>query len=309
MTKNTPDKLLAKMAVNRIEEVAGKFPGYRRAHAKGEFYEATFTPSGEATQYTIAEHLGNKEVEAIVRFSNFLPNPTSADLLAVVKGMSVQFQLPNGGIANLVGITLPIFLTKSPQIFLEILNTIKSFKDGKPNFKNMVKIIVKYPESRAAFQMIRKLKHTKSYATARYYTMHAFFLVNENGLRTPVKFEWEPVAGVDTWSAKELATLPHNYLEQEMSERLKSEEVQFQLHIVIGERGDPTNDPTKEWSKERRRIRAGVLRVKSTASVNLNDIVYDPTILSSGIECSDDKILSFRKDAYRISSERRLKGE
>ncbi|WP_019415459.1 catalase family peroxidase [Paenisporosarcina sp. TG20] len=309
MTENTPDKLLAKMTVNRIEEIGGRFPGHRRAHAKGQFYEAIFTPSGEAMEYTIAEHLGNKEVEAIVRFSNFLPNPISADILAIVKGMSVQFQLSNGGIANLVGVTLPVFVTKSPQVFMEILNTIKSFKEGKPNLKNIIKIFVKYPESRAAIQMIRKLKHTKSYATARYYAMHAFYLVNENGLRTPIKFEWEPEAGVETWSAKELATLPHDYLKKEMSERLKSKEVRFQLHIVIGEQGDPTDDPTKEWSKERRRIRAGVLRVKSIASANLNYIVYDPMILPTGIECSDDKILSFRKNAYSISSEKRLKGE
>ena len=37
--------------------------------------------------------------------------------LAAVKGMSVQFQLPEGDIHSLVVITLPIFVTKSPQIF------------------------------------------------------------------------------------------------------------------------------------------------------------------------------------------------
>lgn len=309
MKEDTSETILAKRTVNRIEEVAGTFPGYRRAHAKGELYEAIFTPTGQASSLTTAPHLRDTEVQAIVRFSNSSPNPTTADALAAVKGMSVQFQFSNGDVTNLVGITLPIFVTKSPQTFFDILNTVKSFKDGKPHFKDMVKLFASYPESRAAFQMIRKLKNTKSYATGRYYAVHAFFLVNEEGLRTPVKFEWEPEAGVETLSIKEAATMPTDYLEAELSDRLQEEEVGFRLHIVIGNQQDPTDDPTKEWPKDRQRIEAGVLRVKTKVHSGENNIMFDPTILPKGIECSDDEILPFRKDAYAVSYERRKKGQ
>jgi catalase len=309
MIEDTSETVLAKETVNRIEEIAGKFPGYRRAHAKGELYEATFTPTGEAEAFTTASHLRDAEVQAIVRFSNSSPNPSTADVLAAVKGMSVQFQLSNGDVTNLVGITLPIFVTKSPQTFFDILNTVKSFKDGKPHFKDMVNLFSSYPESRAAFQMIRKLKNTKSYATGRYYAVHAFYLINEIGLRTPVKFEWEPEAGIETLSIKEAATLPSDYLETELSERLHIEEVRFRLHIVIGEQNDPTDDPTIEWPKNRQRIEAGVLRVKTKANVTQDHFVFDPTVLPPGIEYSDDEILPFRKEAYAVSYERRITGE
>ncbi|HLG28388.1 MAG TPA: catalase family peroxidase [Paenisporosarcina sp.] len=308
MIEDTSETVLAKRTVNRIEEIAGTFPGYRRAHAKGELYEATFTPTGEAALFTTASHLRDAEVQAIVRFSNSSPNPSTADVLAAVKGMSVQFQL-NNDVANLVSITLPIFVTKSPQTFFDILNTVKSFKDGKPHFKDMVKLFASYPESRAAFQMIRKLKNTKSYATGCYYAVHAFYLVNEMGLRTPVKFEWEPEAGIETLSIKEAATLPSNYLETEMNERLQREEVRFRLHIIIGEQDDPTDDPTKEWPQDRQRLEAGVLCVKARATVTKDNFMFDPTVLPTGIECSDDEILPFRKDAYAVSYERRKKGE
>ena len=76
--------------------------------------------------------------------------------------------------------------------------------------------------------------------------MHAFYLVNEEGERTPVKFEWEPESGIETFTVKELATLPPDYLETELAKRLETEEVRFRLHIVIGEEEDPTDDPTKE---------------------------------------------------------------
>ncbi len=309
MIQSTSETVLAKRTVNRIEEIAGKYPGYRRAHAKGEFYEATFIPSGDAAAYTMAPHLKDCEVQAIVRFSSSSPNPSIADALAAVKGMAVQFQLKEGNITSLVGITLPIFVTKSPQTFFDIMNTVKSFKDGKPHFKDMVKLFTSYPESRTAFQMIRKLKHTKSYATGRYYAVHAFYLVNEEGTRTPVKFEWEPAEGVETFTAKELATLPKNYLEPELEERLESGEVCFYLQIVIGEPDDPTDDPTKEWPKDRRRIEAGVLRIKAKASVGEDHIIFDPTVLPTGIETSDDEILPFRKNAYAVSYDRRIKGE
>ena len=208
MLENTTETVLAKQTVNRIEELSGTYPGYRRAHAKGELYEAIFTPTGKAAPFTKAKHLKDSEVKAIVRFSNASPNPTTSDVLSVIKGMSVQFYLPSGENANLVGVTIPIFVTKSPQTFFEILNTVHSFKEGKPHFKDMVKLFASYPESRAAIQIIRKLKNTKSYATARYFTMHAFYLVDEEGNRVPVKFEWEPEAGIETLSFKEMIDLP-----------------------------------------------------------------------------------------------------
>jgi catalase len=309
MDENASKKGLAEQTVDKIEELAGTHPGYRRAHAKGELYEGTFTPTGSAAPYTIAAHLTDIGVKTIVRFSNVYPNPSVPDALSVVKGMSVQFQYPTGEIANMIGVTIPIFVTKSPKIFFEILNTVNSVKDGKPHFRDVVELFAKYPESRAAFQMIRKLENTKSYATGRYYTMHAFYLVNEKGHRTPVKFEWEPELGIETLSAKELATLPADYLAKELSDRLEMGEVRFRLYIVVGEPGDSTDDPTKEWPKDRKRIEAGVLQVKSKADVVEDHFVFDPTVLPQGIECSEDEILLFRKDAYAISYNRRRKGE
>lgn len=309
MIENTNETVLAKQTVNRIEELAGKHPGYRRAHAKGEIYEAKFSPSGTAASFTKAEHLQNTDVKAIVRFSNVSPNPSTPDKLSVIKGMSVQFQLPSGEISNLVGVTIPVFVTKSPQTFYKILKTVNSFKERKPHFRDMVKLFASYPESRAAIQMIRKLKNTKSYATARYYTMHAFYLVNKEGNRVPVKFEWIPEAGIETLTIKEMVGLSKDYLEKEVENRLKKEEVKFRLEIVLGEPSDSTDDSTREWPKDRKRIDAGVLSIRGKASEVSDDIVFDPTVVANGIECSDDEILLFRKHAYTVSHERRSKGE
>jgi catalase len=124
-----------------------------------------------------------------------------------------------------------------------------------------------------------------------------------------VKFEWEPEAGIETLSIKEMVDLPKDYLEKELEQRLANEVVKFHLHIVLGEPGDVTDDPTKEWPKERNRIEAGVLTLKGKAAIDSDDLLFDPTIVPSGIECSDDEILMFRKHAYAVSHERRIQGE
>ena len=46
--------LTAVEAIDTIEEIAGLFPAYRRAHAKGIGFDATFSPNGCAAPYTTA---------------------------------------------------------------------------------------------------------------------------------------------------------------------------------------------------------------------------------------------------------------
>ncbi|EPD51409.1 hypothetical protein HMPREF1210_02007 [Paenisporosarcina sp. HGH0030] len=62
-------------------------------------------------------------------------------------------------------------------------------------------------------------------------------------------------------------------------------------------------------SVERSRIDAGVLCVHSKAKEGYDSLIFDSTVLPTGIECSGDEILPFRKDAYSVSYEKRKKGE
>ncbi|MDX1772210.1 MAG: catalase, partial [Planococcaceae bacterium] len=118
-----------------------------------------------------------------------------------------------------------------------------------------------------------------------------------------------PEAGIETLAVKEMVGLPKDYLENEIQNRLENEQVKFRLEIVLGEPGDLTDDPTREWPKDRKRIDAGVLSINRIATEVSDDIVFDPTVVPKGIECSDDEILLFRKHAYTVSHERRSKGE
>lgn len=300
-------KQLAGMAIDRIEKVFGKHNGYRRAHARGVIYEALFTATGDAAHLTTAAHLQAGETKAAVRFSHSSPNPVWTDAMSPVKGMAVQFQLPGGELTNIVGVNAPVFFAKTPETFTEMLGLAKSLKKGRLPLRTLVKLLIKYPESRAGIKVLRKMHAPASFVKGRYYAMHAFYFIDRKGNRTPVKYEWEPDAGVAALSPKDAKAMEFGHFEQELESRLKKGPAGFRLNIIIGEPGDPTDDPTKEWPKERRKIVAGHLEIRGS-QLQDNGILFDPTAMVPGIACSEDRILAFRSLAYSISHARRTEG-
>ncbi|WP_046212501.1 catalase family peroxidase [Paenibacillus wulumuqiensis] len=293
-------------AVDEIEKLTGRHPGYRRAHAKGTCYHAAFQPSGEAAAWTTAPHLQGPQVEALVRFSESSTDPALADLLSPAKGMAVQFRLPEGKVSNLVAVTVPVFFARTPESFMDMLKAVNKARAGNLGIKEIIhQITGHFGEARESLLSVQRLRPPTSYVTNLYYCIHAYLLVNEAGQRQPVKFEWLPEAGVHMLSIKDTTSQPPDYLERELNERLQQQTAAFRLNIIIGEEGDPTDDPTTAWPKKRQRIDAG--RLVLTAPVaEPEGLVMDPTVLPpQGMELSDDPILNFRRAAYAESWKRR----
>lgn len=295
---------LAETAVNKIEKIFGEHETYRRAHSRGMGYEAIFTANGEGKNWTVARHLREGTTKAVVRFSHSSPDPFWTDNLSPVKGMAVQFQLPDGQVMNSVGVTSPIFFSRTPEVFTEMLGIAKSFKHGKPRLRDLITLFVKYPESRAAIRIIRKMQSPASFATGLYHSIHAFYLVNDTGQRVPVKFQWHPEAGVESLNPVEAASVKKGDFEKELEERVLRRETAFRLIAVIGEADDPVNDPTKDWAENREKVEIGRL-VLAEKTDEAEGLLFDPTVLAEGVECTDDPILHFRNPAYAISYIRR----
>ena len=82
----------------------------------------------------------------------------------------------------------------------------------------------------------------------------------------------------------------------------------FTLSVQLAEPGDSTDDPTVAWPAERERVTLGRLEVTAAAIDRERGgdiLVFDPTRVCDGIECSDDPILHFRSVAYAESVFRR----
>lgn len=299
------DHTLSEQAVNAIEDLSGVHPGYRRAHAKGICCHAFFRPSGLAAELTTAPHFQEQEVQAVVRFSGSTTDPAMADLLSPAKGMAVQFCLPDGGISNLVGATIPVFFARTPESFVDMIRTVHQAQEGHLGpIDLMQEIISHFAESKESLMAVKHLKPPASYATSHYYCIHAYFLVDPQGNKRPVKFEWVPDEGVHTLSMKEVAQQTERYLEDELQLRLQRYPAVFQLSAILGEEDDPTNDPTHAWPDDRQRIDLGRLYITEIIQ-EPEGLVMDPAVISPGMALTDDPILLFRSTVYAESFHRR----
>ncbi|HMG25853.1 MAG TPA: catalase, partial [Acidimicrobiia bacterium] len=100
----------ARQAIDAINAISGRHPGYRAAHAKGTLCSATFTPAPEARSLSRAAHLRDGPVRAHVRFSNGSGDPAAPDFEPREgRGMATKFYLPDRTTTDIVGITLPAF--------------------------------------------------------------------------------------------------------------------------------------------------------------------------------------------------------
>jgi len=300
-------------AVQTLEQLQGKFPGYRRAHAKGDFYEATFTPNGNAIPYTTAPHLQHEPVNATVRFSNSPPDPSAADFLSPAKGMAIHFHQPDGSISHQVCATVPMFVTKDPKTFVDMLKILGSHKTGIHSIDlglGVAKLLTTFPEHKNTLLTLKEqLKQPPiSYAALNYYPIHAFYFVNAEGKRQAIKYDWRPIKEENSPSILENINLSKNYLHEDLEKRVERGSVAFELYITLGEDMDPTDDPTDRWPPERLKVLIGQLKINKKVSPS-ESLLFDPTIVGEGIELTNDPILHFRQEAYAVSFARRNKEE
>src|SRR3979411_2374992 len=100
---------LAERLIPALGRRHGEHPGFRAAHARGICAGGIFTASPAARELTRAAHMQGQPVPVTVRFSNGSGAPARPDYAGDGRGMAVKFELPDGSITDMVGITLGQF--------------------------------------------------------------------------------------------------------------------------------------------------------------------------------------------------------
>ena len=88
----------------------------------------------------------------------------------------------------------------------------------------------------------------------------------------------------------------------------RHKKLQWDLIVIVGQPGDPTNDATIAWPPGREQVNVGTLtldRVESDDTSPARLINFDPLVLPVGIAPSDDPFLSARSAVYSQSFTRR----
>jgi catalase len=299
----------AKDVVDAISDISGSHPGHRAAHAKGILCAGTFTASPGAKELSRAPHLQGDPVPITVRFSNGSGDPTRPDGANDGRGLAVKFYLPDGSRTDIVALTLPVFFVRNPDDFLAFTRARKPDPEtGEPDLDKVGAFLAEHQEAVPAIQFQLGMAPPASRAQLRYYGLHAFRFLADGGGARYGRYRFEPEAGEAWLDAEEAKAKSPDYLEDELRERMAAGPVSFALTVQLAEDGDPTDDPTVQWPEEREIVELGRLEVTGldTEREHGDDVlVFDPTRVADGIECSEDPILNFRPKAYSESVARR----
>jgi catalase len=298
----------AEEAVAAIHQAFGRHDGYRAAHAKGTLCKGSFTATPEAARLTTAAHMQGETVPTTVRFSNASGNPGIPDYAQDVRGMATKFYLPEGSTTDIVMITLPSFVARTPEDFIKVTRASKPLPLlGIPGPLAAV-FLATHRESWRAARAALSEKPPASYATRSYNAIHSFVWIDSGGERRHVRYRWVPEAGEQTISGGEAKKRGADYLGREIIERVEAGPARFTLEVKIAGESDPVDDATALWPDDRETVDVGTLELTGpeTERETGDDIlVFDPIRVTSGIELSDDPILRFRTEAYSVSIEER----
>jgi catalase len=280
--------------------VFGLQPGFRRNHAKGVVVGGCFDSNGSGRELTNAALFAPGRTPVIGRFSLSGGNPMMADAPAVARGLGLAFAFPDATQWRMAMLNLPVFVDHSPQGFYDRLFASKTDPaTGKPDPAAMSAFEKAHPESAAAMAVIKQHPPTPGFADSTYSSLITFFFVNDEGVRTPVRWAFVPMQAA-------LPPLPGttNSLFDALVRQMRSGSLQWRLLLTVGQPEDPVTDATLPWPSERRTIDAGVLtltNIETEASGNARDVNFDPLVLPDGIEPSDDPLLSARSAVYGAS--------
>jgi catalase len=299
--------------VTTMRKLAGSHPGFRPVHAKGVVCGGTFRASAGAPRVSKAAHLQGSSIPTIIRFSNGSGDPGVHDGAPGVRALSVKFQLPDGGHADILANSVEGFAAHNPEEFLDFLQAqLPDPTTGKPDPDAVPRFLEPHSATKAFVGRLMQKPIPASYAQAAYHAEHAFRFTAADGTSRFGRYHWIPEAGEAFLSPEEGGKRAPNFLREELAARLGRGAMSFRLTLQLAAPGDPTDDPTALWPADRPVVELGRLEITSispTGEADERRLVFDPANITDGIGLSADPILLARSPAYSISFERRSKGE
>jgi catalase len=119
----------------------------------------------------------------------------------------------------------------------------------------------------------------------------------------------EPQAGTHYLSAEQEQSLPDQFLQAELRERLGKDGVAYTIYAQLPAAGDSLSDPSLPWQGSAK-VALGTLAVQALDDAGACDgVVFMPGNLPASIAMSDDPILRSRAAAYAVSLARRSSGK
>jgi catalase len=296
----------AEAIVDALQKASGKHMA-RASGAKGVCVKGSFEPTPGAADL-LAAKLFAAPATMLGRFSMGGGNPKISDKTKpVTRGFAMRLDA-GGEAAEFAFVSAPVFSAKTPEQLLAFLEARFPGPDGKPDPDKVKAFGAANPETTRQAAWLNARPVPQSYAGVNYWGVHAYTLTNAKGDAKVVKLKAVPAAGEQGLTEEELKAKPDSFYADELKDRLGKGPAAFDLVAILGEPGDPTDDPTAMWPEDSRKtVKLGTIKVAAIEPDATCDAgTFDPTILPKGIAGPEkDPMFAIRSPAYAISLSRR----
>jgi catalase len=294
--------------VDALGTVFGKHKA-RASGAKGQCVTGAFTPTAEARQLTKSVSF-QKPAPVLGRFSMGGGNPKAPDTAKLlVRGFAFKID-PNGtSPTEFVMVNAPVNFAKTPAQMFGFLEA-RFPTDGKQDPEKIKAFASANPETTRQGAWLNSRPLPASYVGVNYWGIHGYTMTNAAGKTQLVKFKLVPTGGEAGLTDEEAKAKPADFLVAELTDRIgKKAPAGFDVIAILGDAGDPTNDPTMMWRDEEKRsmVKLGTIAITAIEKNETCDAgIFDPTNLADGLAGpKDDPMFLPRQPAYAISLTRR----
>lgn len=300
------DADLATQLVDALNNLFGKHPGYRAAHAKGIVAKGTFQAAPAAASLSEAVIFEGAVIPVTVRFSDAtgLPNVPDGSTAANPHGLAIKFHLADGSETDIVLNSLKFFPVGTGEDFLAMLRASAESPPSAAKPTKFDQFVARHPSVAAASTTTRT---PASFADEEYRGLDAFVFVSRTGTRQAVRYIATPEKLVYLDPA-EAAKKPPNYLLDDLAARLAAAPVTFHLQAQLATPADSTKDASRPWPDSNKVVDLGVLTIETLVPDSPaveRDLLFLPGRVIDGIEPSDDPLIAVRDAVYAVSSARR----
>jgi catalase len=298
------DAALVTQIVDTFYKIYGTHPGFRVNHAKGVVAEGSFVATPAAATLSRAALFDGSKIPVTVRFSNDGGFPSVADgAPGNPKGMAIKFHMPDGSQVDMVILAVKFFPVATGEEFRDLLVAISESPADAPKPTKLDQFSASHPTFPASFG---SAPTPDSFADQEYHGIDAFIFVDKAGHRQAVRYIMTPERAVSL-TVDEAAKRPHNFLVDDLPQRIAKRPVVFHLKAQLAAAGDQTKDPSQPWPDDRKVVDLGTLtldRPVDTLEVQ-KKLLFLPNRLADGIELSDDTLPVIRSEVYVLAFARR----
>ena len=230
----TPNELTPSRFTDGFEEVNGVHPGFRRNHARGVGVSGFFESNGNGVRLSKAVVFRPGRVPVLGRFSLGGGQPYAADTPDAVRGLGLQFSLPDGELWRTAMINLPVFPFRTPAAFYEQMIASKPDPSThKPDPAKMQAFLAGHPETAQALTVIKGQPVSSGFDNSTFHGLNAFRFINAAGDSIPVRWLLTPM---QPFEATGSAAPPKdkNYLFDALIATIHRQPLRWHFTIIVG---------------------------------------------------------------------------